>query len=88
MSAEERGPKIELVDSSLENWGHEGGQQQQRVKGTVGNQGCKSAGSEGPMGRAGRENQCVQCPEEWGLPLGTGSMRQVVERVWEGKQPY
>lgn len=33
------------------------------------------------MGRAGRENQCVQCPEEWGLPLGTGSMRKVVESM-------
>lgn len=27
---------------------------------------------------------CVQCPEEWGLPLGVGSMGQVVEREWEG----
>lgn len=40
------------------------------------------------MERAGRENQCIQCPEELGLPLGMGSMRQVVERVWEGKQLY
>lgn len=43
-------------------------------------------GSEGPVRRAGRVNQCFQCREEWGLPFGMGIMGQVMEREWEGTQ--
>lgn len=32
--------------------------------------GVRVQGPESPMRKAGGENQCAQCPEEWGLPLG------------------
>lgn len=46
VQTEGRGPKIELVDSSLEKLRLEvWGKQQHRVKGAAGGQGCESAGS-------------------------------------------